>query len=150
MKLYYLTESFHNSVLSRLFEVEHKANRPYVMICVKIDNHLFAVPLRSSIQHPNCYITAKTGSNLKGIDYSKAVIINSNCLNKTRKVTITKEEFDALRGKDKIIASQFAEYVKEYKLIIQKKNNNIDLFEHEKTFIKYSTLQNYHTELVII
>jgi hypothetical protein len=120
------------------------------MICIKIDNHLFAVPLRSNIQHPNCYVTAKNENNtVKGIDYSKAVIITNRDLDQTRKATINNDEFNVLKGKDRVIAAQFAEYVKEYKLIIEKQNSNTDLFDHEKKFIKFSTLQNYHLELDI-
>ena len=141
MKLYYLTESFYNSAISILVEVEKKSNRPYAMICIKIDNNLFAVPLRSNIQHPHHYPTSTTENNIKGIDYSKAIIITMDCLNTKRKVTIDKDEFCVLRGKDRIIADQFKVYIKKYKSIIQKKKG---IFAHPPESVKSArkVLQN--------
>lgn len=148
MKLYFLTKQFYQIYSTKIVEMEQKYNRPYAMICIKIKNHIFAVPLRSNINHPHCYKTEIIDNLVKGIDYSKAVIITTNDLDKKNIPKINQQEFNLLKGKDIIVANQFKKYIEEYISIVQKQNNNIPLQNHESILVKYSTLQNYHTELL--
>lgn len=70
----FLTEEFYNNYPRKFYpEIEHKPDRPYILIHIKIDNYDFALPLRSHIKHKFAFITDK--ENSCGIDFTKAVYI---------------------------------------------------------------------------
>jgi protein AbiQ len=150
LKLFYLTESFYKSAINNIKEMEHKNNRPYAMVIIKIYNNTFAIPLRSGIKHNRCYETMKEDpKSVKGLDYSKALIVLSRDIDSRRKPTINQEEFNVLRGKERIIAEQFKKYLEDYREIIIKKQSGIKLYSIEETLIEFSTLQNYHVQIGI-
>ena len=74
MEFVFLTAAFYEDHPKEKFpEMEHKQDRPYVLILVTIGANRFAIPLRSHIAHPYAYITDK--ARRCGADYTKAVVI---------------------------------------------------------------------------
>lgn len=58
-----------------------------MQICIKINDLLFAIPLRSNIRHKNAFWTDT--SNGCGLDFSKTVILtDDNYIDKHRKPCI--------------------------------------------------------------
>ncbi|MEG1805590.1 MAG: hypothetical protein RR327_04255 [Clostridia bacterium] len=140
MKYILLTSAFY-AKYANCPEIEHKVNRPYIQIVVKIENNIFAVPLRSNINHNNVLWTDK--ANKCGIDFSKAVIITdyNNEVDKSQPY-IRQNEFNSLRGKEYIIQKKLENYIKTYKEA--KENLNI---QRNIIICKYSTLQ-YFEDLI--
>ena len=59
MKYIFLSQQFYTDYNSKQFsEIEHKVNRPYIMLLVQIEGVTFAVPFRSHISHKYAFITA--------------------------------------------------------------------------------------------
>ena len=60
-------------------EIERKKDRPYMVMLIRIDNNIFAIPFRTNIKHNACYKFKKYLSNyyrfingeLKGRDAQK-------------------------------------------------------------------------------
>jgi len=95
-------------------EIEQKATRPYVQVCVRINGHLFAVPMRSHIKHPHVLWTDK--ANGCGLDFSKAVVLEKEIyIDSTREPHIRQAEFDSLRGKEYLVKVNLEKYIKKYK-----------------------------------
>jgi len=72
MNFFLLENNFYNDY-SNCTEILKKSNRPYAVFLIKLNNLTFAVPVRSHITHK---YSIKTIEN-KGLDFSKAVIINN-------------------------------------------------------------------------
>ena len=134
----FLSEDFYNDYPSDKYEqMEQKNNRPYAHVQLALNGVLFAIPLRSNIDHPHAFFTNK--KEKCGVDYSKAVAITKEkYIDRTTKVFIRPDEFDKLRGKDYRIKQQFAEYVELYKLA--KIDESI---QHRDKILKFSTLQYF-------
>ena len=139
MKYSFLSQKFYTDYPHHLFpEIEQKQNRPYTIICVNLNNHIFALPLRSHIKHPFAYLTDK--KNKCGIDFSKAVYISNNrYLDKINKPYIRKNEFDYLKGKEYIIKKKFIKYLQDY--VAAQKSLDIN----KMTSFAYSTLHYFDT-----
>lgn len=132
----FLSEDFYRDYAS-CPEIEQKSNRPYVRVQVIIDGVLFAVPLRSSINHPNVLWTDKEAGC--GLDFSKTVVLaKPNYVDTTRKPHIRQNEFDALRGKEYLVKQRLAQYIKKYK----KAKQRLDI-PRNQTLCQYSTLQYF-------
>jgi len=58
-------------------EILTKEERPYYVLLLKLDNLTYAIPLRSHITHPYCFIADNSTGQNSGLDYSKAVIITN-------------------------------------------------------------------------
>lgn len=114
MKYRFLSQSFYLDYPTHLFpELEHKADRPYTIICITLNNYTFALPMRSHICHKYAYITDK--ANMCGVDYSKAVYISKQAyIDESRKPFIRQNEFNFLRGKEHILKTKFVKYIREY------------------------------------
>ena len=81
MKYIFLNKKFYEDYdVINYPEIEHKLNRPYVQILLKIGSIMFAIPLRSHIKHKYAYFTDK--NQKYGIDYTKAVIVSDNYIDK--------------------------------------------------------------------
>lgn len=144
MKFNFLKKEFFNEY-KECSEMEKKENRPYACTTlVKCLGMIFAVPLRSNIQHENAIFTNK--EKTKGLDLTKAVIINDfvKFVDTTTKVYINDDEYKLLLGKEDFLSKKLETYIKKYKKAL--KNPEIP---KNSILLKYSTLQYFHKELSI-
>ena len=95
---------FEDYPASRCPEIEQKRNRPYVVVFISVGERTFAIPMRSHIRHPHAFLTDKV--NRCGVDYTKAVVITDEAryIDPVNQPHIRSNEFDALRGKDMLLA----------------------------------------------
>ena len=117
------------------------------MFVVCYNNLDFAIPFRSNINHNHYY---KTSDSIKaGIDYSKSVIILDNkYIDSINKPVIRKDEAKKVIGKGGIIKKGFIEYIDKYIISIDNLVNG-NGSPKDYYLCKYSTLQNFHTQLQI-
>ena len=140
MKFVFLSRRFYEAY-SGCREIEQKDTRPYVQVYTEIGGYIFAIPLRSNINHMHVLWTDKPQKC--GVDFSKAVIvINEDFIDKDCKPRIRQNEFDALRGKDYIIKTKMIHYIQTYQKA--KRESHID---RNRTLCEYSTLQ-YFEEII--
>ena len=146
-ELHYLTEEFYNKYNASDYpEIEHKKQRPYIVLLVKIDNNIFALPLRTNIKHSSCYkfqYSSRPTNSITGIDFSKAVIINEECYI-GESAEIDNKEYVELNDRIAFIISKFRTYIKGYRVYAAGKANE---FQAKK--YKYTTLKYFHSELGI-
>lgn len=127
-------------------EIENKAQRPYMVLVVKIDGNTFALPFRTNIHHNNCYKFKKSGrktTSTTGIDFTKAVILNKPDYIGLP-ATIDNDEYLELSKKYFFIIGKFKAYLRGYINFI---TNGGDQFAAKK--YKYCTLKYFHKELGI-
>ena len=142
VKYTFLTEQFYKDY-SHCSEIEQKRFRPYIVLLAKIDDLLFALPLRSHIKHKYAYFSDK--ANSCGIDYSKAVVItNEELYLDNKKPVIRQNEYKTLLGKEYIITKGFKKYLSDYKKTIKTKA------QRTQHLYRYCTLQYFHKELGLI
>lgn len=134
----FLSQDFYNDYPTTKYpEIEQKSNRPYVQVIININNTIFAVPMRSNINHPHALLTDRI--NKCGLDFSKTVVItNDKYIDKTRTPFIRPNEFNALRGKEYRIKQKLIKYINDYKAA---KNDSSLPFAYE--IISNSTLQYF-------
>lgn len=114
--------------------------RGYGIVTVRIEGGLlFGIPLRSHISHTNAFKTNGT----KGLDYSKAVLIEDESYISEDIFEIPSDEYTSISEKSLYIRERFEKYIKKYIKAANSDDRNI-LKEYN-----FSTLQNYHTELKI-
>ena len=143
--LNYLSDEFYKKYSSKNYpEIEHKASRPYLVMLVKIDSNTFAIPFRTNIRHRYCYKFKQSNRDTQtvtGLDYTKAVIVNSiNFIGD--KATIDNKEFVELNNKYFFILKQFKKYVDGYRDFVNRKLN-----QYENKRYQFSTLKYFHSEL---
>lgn len=93
MKFIFLTEDFFNRHSSSEFpEMLRKSDRPYVQLTIPCNHKLWAVPLRSYINHEFAFWSNK--KELCGLDFTKAVPIELKDIDTTHSPII--ERFDEL------------------------------------------------------
>ena len=111
---------------------------------VKIDSNTFAIPFRTNIRHRYCYKFKQSNRDTQtvtGLDYTKAVIVNSiNFIGD--KATIDNKEFVELNNKYFFILKQFKKYVDGYRDFVNGKLN-----QYENKRYQFSTLKYFHSEL---
>lgn len=114
MKYTFLSQKFYDEH-SEHTEIEQKIDRPYVQVIIEVGAVLFAVPMRSNINHKHAFFTDK--HNKCGIDYSKAVVITDaeTQLDKERSPFIREEEFKRLIGKEYEVKLGLEKYIRTYK-----------------------------------
>lgn len=114
-KYIFLSQNFYTSYPNTDYpEIECKIDRPYIQIIVEINGTIFAVPLRSNINHP--FVLWTDRANKCGVDFSKTVVVNNpNFIDTQRKPHIRQNEFDALRGKEYKIRQRLLKYIEDYK-----------------------------------
>lgn len=140
MVFIFLSQSFYDNYRN-CPEIEQKTDRPYIRVCVNVNGVLFAVPLRSNINHPHVLWTDK--ENRCGVDFSKAVVLSEKAyIDTSRQPHIRQNEFDALRGKEHIIKQRLAQYIRTYK----KAKQRLDV-PRNKMLCSYSTLQYFEQYL---
>lgn len=133
----FLTDDFYNDY-SDCSEIEQKNRRPYIRIKVEIDGVLFAIPLRSSINHGHVLWTDK--ENGCGVDFSKAVVITDQAryINTQSQPYIRPNEFNVLRGKEQQVKEKMRKYISDYKKAKRKPR-----IPRNKTLLECSTLQYF-------
>ena len=142
MDFAFLTADFYTDYPEEQYpELEHKRNRPYVVVFVTVGATCYAIPMRSHISHPYAYLTDK--KNRCGVDYTKAVVIldEDRYIDKNMKPHIRPNEFDALRGKEYRIKCGLQKYIETYKKAKQSKN------DRDRMLVKCSTLQYFEQYL---
>ena len=141
MEFCYLTPGFYNDY-SSCTEIEQKHYRPYVQVCVRINDYLFVVPMRSHIRHNFVLWTDK--ENGCGLDFSKAVIIldEKKYIDSDRKPIIRQNEFNSLKGKERIVYNKMLSYIKRYKKA--KLNRHIT---YNDQLCRFSTLRYFEDYL---
>lgn len=110
----FLSGKFYQEYPCSLFpEIEQKPDRPYVIVCIVVNQHEFALPLRSHINHKFAFFTDK--QNWCGVDFSKAIYISDlSYIDNNQRPFIRQNEFSALIGKEYIVKQKFLKYVSEY------------------------------------
>jgi protein AbiQ len=71
MEFHRLSAAFY-AQFAQYEEILTKENRPYYVLILEIDGLTYAVPLRSHITHPYCFIADNTNGQNSGLDFSKA------------------------------------------------------------------------------
>lgn len=116
----YLSEDFFEKYDSKHFpEIEHKLNRPYLVLVLKVENNTYAIPFRTNVSHKACYRfknSSRDTHSFTGLDYSKAVVVNDDRYIGTS-AFIDEKEFLELNRKYYFIIKQFSAYVSGYKKI---------------------------------
>ena len=127
-------------------EIERKKDRPYMVMLIRIDNNMFAIPFRTNIKHNACYKFKNSGrktQNITGLDFSKAVIINSRKYIGNKEF-IDRREFVEIKRRHFFIISKFKKYLSNYYRFI-----NGELKGRDAQKYKYTTLKYFHKELGI-
>ena len=129
---------------SKYPEMEHKENRPYMVLLITIKTNRFALPFRTNIRHKYCYSfknSSRDTQSITGIDYTKAVIIN-NDIYLGEPATIDDKEYLDISRKHYFIIKQFENYLDGYIDYIKHGGN-----EYKTKKYAYATLKYFHTEL---
>ena len=145
--LNYLSEEFYKKYNTTDYpEIENKENRPYMVMLIKIDENIFAVPFRTNVKHNNCYkfrTSSRPTNTITGLDYSKAVVVNDDKYIGDP-ARINDMEYTELDANYHIIIKQFTSFVKGYVKLI-----NGTLNEYRRKNYQYTTLKYFHNELGI-
>ena len=141
----YLSTEFYNKYNALEYpEIEHKIQRPYIVLLIKVDGNTFALPLRTNIKHSSCYkfqYSSRATDSITGIDFSKAVVINkANYIGEA--ADIDNKEYVELNDRIAFIISKFRTYIKGYYTYVEGKAN-----EYQAKKYKYTTLKYFHDEL---
>lgn len=88
MAFFYLTPEFYEKY-KNCKEILQKQKRPYAVHLIRYNNLIFAIPVRSNINHNFSY---KTVGN-KGLDFTKTVIIIDEKYLSNNKAVINHEEY---------------------------------------------------------
>ena len=146
-KLNYLSADFYTDYKSTDYpEIENKANRPYMVMLIKIENNTFAVPFRTNVPHNNCYkfkTSTRPTNSVTGIDYTKAVIANDSKYIGAP-AQINNKEYVELNNNYGFIINQFKKFVADY---IKYANSEKRYYASKK--FQYTTLKYFHKELGI-
>lgn len=122
-------------------------NRGYGIVFLTINTLIYAIPLRSNLNHSSGFKTIFVKNHYNkgswnGLDYSKALIVEMNDIDATVFKLREKKEFDKIQKNQKKIEAEFEKYVSDY--IQSVKDKTID----ER--FKFSTLQYFHAELGLL
>lgn len=140
MRYFYLTDRFYRDY-SNCSEIEMKRERPYVRAIVRVGGVVFAVPMRSHINHPHVLWTNK--ENGCGLDFSKTVVLTKReYIDFENTPNIRQNEFDSLKGKESIVEQKLLQYIRQYK----KAKLRLDV-PRNKTLCEYSTLQYFEEHI---
>ncbi len=119
-------------------------DRGYGIAIIDVNGLRFGIPLRSNFtkrKQNSCFPTVNGGN--KGLDYSKAVLLEKDSYISEVAFRIPPDEFKKVQNKSFYITKKFTQYVEKYMKGAKSRDRNIlKHFEH-------STLVNYHDELGI-
>ena len=123
-----------NQVLSK--------DRGYGVVYLNFEGLIFALPLRSNLNHPHGFKTVFDGKVWNGVDYSKALVVNADDLEAGIFETRLPGEFKKIKENAEKIKREIFEYLTEY-IEAVKGGNKL----HRK--FTFTTLQYFHAELKI-
>lgn len=117
-------------------------DRGYGVIYFTHEALIFALPLRSNLNHPNGFKTLldKRSKTWNGIDYTKVLIVSEDDLMKEAFKPRDTAEYDKIQNNSEKIKTQFILYLTEYVKAV-KSGKPLD---RKFTF---TTLQYFHAEL---
>ncbi len=117
-------------------------NRGYGVLYFKHGEMIFALPLRSNLNHPHGLKTIfdKQTGQWNGVDYSKVLIVEPDDLMPEAFKPRNPAEYDKIKDNSEKIKKEFFEYLAEYIVCIREGK---DL---ERKF-HFTTLQYFHREL---
>lgn len=128
-------------------EILQKQGRPYYIIVLKINGLDIGIPLRSYIRHKYAYFTTPKLPNTNsrsGLDFTKAVVLDTQTDIDGKKVKINQNEYKVLLGREHRIEQGFLKFLSKYKNALK----NPALPEN-KFIVQNSALQYFHQELNI-
>ena len=137
MRLIRLSDAFYDRY-ECCDEILKKRSRPYACLLVKIDNVTFAIPFRHHIAHDHSFITYDDC----GLDYTKAVVLSDPSFVSDSVPQIEQREFNALKGKGRLIANGMRKYLALYKKALRYPDNY-----HYTKIRQFSSLQYFHEDL---
>ena len=108
MKLRTLTKEAYER-LSQYEQVLKKQNRGYGLAFIEADSKIFAVPLRSNLNHPYGFKTIFIPEDKawNGLDYTKAIVIQNADLNKEAFKPRSQKEYDKIQKNKEKISNEF-------------------------------------------
>lgn len=117
-------------------------DRGYGVLYLKHGSLIFALPLRSKLNHPNGFKTLfdKQEGAWNGVDYSKALIVDADDLAHEAFKPRDEAEYTKIKNNSDKIAKEFFEYLAEYIVSIREG-------KELKQKFKFTTLQYFHEEL---
>lgn len=134
-----LSDSFYDGH-ANCKEILQKRTRPYACLTVRVDGVVFAIPFRHHIAHNHAFITF----GQQGLDYTKAVVISDRSdIGKTG-VQIESADYQALKGREALIANGMRKYVQLYKKAKRYPNS-----KHYANIISFSSLKYFEGSLHI-
>lgn len=144
MEFKHLSQKFYNDYPQSQFpEMMSKDDRPYTMTTTTVGGLLFAIPLRSDINH-NYNVLWTDKANRHGLDFTKAVLIlDADYIDHSEKVYIRSNEHRHLLGKEHRVQQKMEKCIEDYK----NAKNNLSI-EHNRTYCSFSTLQ-YFEEYIL-
>lgn len=114
--------------------------RGYGIVIIDIKGLTFGIPLRSHLNHKFGFVSDRSATGTKGLDYTKALLIQNEAY-VSRAYKIPTAEFTRINDNKEKIQEDFNKFVNRYIEAHIKKDENI------LRNYRYSTLQNYHKEL---
>lgn len=141
MNIRKLTDTAHNK-FSKLPEVLQKEGRGYGLIEVEYKGFIFAIPVRSNLNHQHGFKTILRKNQWCGLDYSKALIASKSDFNDKIFQLRDNTEYKKIKANKDKISKQFAKYVVKYIKTVNSGGNIL-------TNCGYTTLINFHKELGI-
>ncbi|HHQ4628786.1 type III toxin-antitoxin system TenpIN family toxin [Aeromonas hydrophila] len=160
MELKKLDSSFYieNPILHEALDFDRKSGtwmeggkvRGHGIVQIAINGLIFAIPVRSNIDHDQCFILEVNRANPRikgmGLDYSKAMLIrDEKHVTSDVFVLTNKAAAKKLIGKQEHITKSFSKYVERYVAAVAKKDKHI---LGDKGY-RFTTLINFHRELGI-
>jgi len=145
MEFHRLSAAFYTQ-FGQCEEILTKEDRPYYVLLLEVDDLTYAIPLRSHITHPYCFIADNSSGQNSGLDYSKAVIIID--LDKyvdPAPITIRQHEYNVYKQREYLIRKQFSSYVALYKKEVRRRLKYPSL--PVSALCLYSSLKYFHQEL---
>ena len=127
-------------------EILTKESRPYYVLLLDIDNLTYAIPLRSHITHPYCFIVKNSTGENSGLDFSKAVVITdvAKYIDPVP-VTIHQHEHNFLKQQEYSIKKKFTSYVASYRKEVRRRVGKSDL--PVSALCRYASLKYFHKEM---
>jgi len=133
---------------SQCEEILIKEERPYYVLLLELDGLTYAIPLRSHIKHPYCFVADSASGQKSGLDYSKAVVITDTVkFIDPAPVTIRQHEFNFLKQREYLISKRFSSYVASYKKEVRRRQKNPAL--PVSALCSYALLKYFHKELCL-
>jgi protein AbiQ len=145
MEFHRLSAAFY-AQFNRCEEILTKEERPYYVMLLELDGLTYAIPLRSHITHPYCFIADSSNDQKSGLDFSKSVIITDSVKYiDPAPVTIRQHEYNFLKQREYLVKKQFSSYVASYKKEIRRRQKNPAL--PVSVLCRYASLKYFHKEL---